>query len=59
MSQLSRRTFVKQASTGGLILGMTAKSYRSTFSAEPPSERVRVGMIGVGNQGGPKNNMKY
>ncbi|MGB7344153.1 MAG: Gfo/Idh/MocA family oxidoreductase, partial [Pirellulaceae bacterium] len=27
--------------------------------AEAPSERVRVGMIGVGNQGGPKNNLKY
>ena len=29
------------------------------FAAEPPSERVRVGMIGVGNQGGPRNNTKY
>jgi predicted dehydrogenase len=44
---------------GGLILGMSAKSYRSVFAAQPPSERVRVGLIGVGNQGGPKNNMKY
>ena len=59
MSTLSRRNFVKSATTGGLILGMSAKSYRSTFGAEPPSERVRVGMIGVGNQGGPKNNMRY
>lgn len=59
MSQLSRRSFVKQTSLGGLILGMSAKSYRSVFAAEPPSERVRVGLIGVGNQGGPKNNMKY
>ncbi len=59
MSQITRRSFVKKTSVGGLILGMSAKSYRSTFSAEPPSERVRVGMIGVGNQGGPKNNMKY
>lgn len=59
MSKLSRRSFVKSTSLGGLILGMSAKSYRSTFAADPPSERVRVGMIGVGNQGGPKNNMKY
>ncbi len=59
MSQLSRRSFVKQTSLGGLILGMSAKSYRSVFAAQPPSERVRVGLIGVGNQGGPKNNMKY
>ncbi len=59
MSQLSRRSFLKKSSVGGLILGMSARSYRSTFGAEPPSERVRIGMIGVGNQGGPKNNMKY
>lgn len=59
MSKLSRRSFVKQTSLGGLILGMSAKSYRSVFAAQPPSERVRVGLIGVGNQGGPKNNMKY
>ncbi len=38
---------------------MSPRSYRSVFAAESPSERVRVGMIGVGNQGGPKNNMKY
>ncbi len=59
MSQLSRRSFVRRTSLGGLILGMSAKSYRSVFAAQPPSERVRVGLIGVGNQGGPKNNMKY
>ncbi|TWT93270.1 Inositol 2-dehydrogenase [Stieleria varia] len=40
-------------------MGISAKSYRDTFAAESPSERVRVGMIGVGNQGGPRNNMKY
>jgi len=44
---------------GGAILGLSARSYRSIFAAEPPSERVRVGMIGVGNQGGPQNNSKY
>jgi predicted dehydrogenase len=43
----------------GAILGLPAISYRAAFAAEAPSERVRVGMIGVGNQGGPKNNMKY
>jgi predicted dehydrogenase len=59
MSRLSRRSFAKRISLGGLILGMSPKSYRSTFGAESPSERVRIGMIGVGNQGGPKNNMKY
>ncbi len=55
----SRRSFLKESALGGVIAGLSAKSYRATFAAEPPSERVRVGMIGVGNQGGPKNNMKY
>jgi len=59
MSQLSRRNFLKKSVYGGLFMGLTAKSYRSTFAAVPPSERVRIGMIGVGNQGGPRNNMKY
>ncbi|MBS0210183.1 MAG: Gfo/Idh/MocA family oxidoreductase [Planctomycetes bacterium] len=59
MSKQSRRSFLKHSALGGVILGLSAKSYRSTFAAEAPSERVRVGMIGVGNQGGPKNNMKY
>jgi predicted dehydrogenase len=55
----SRRSFLKNSALGGVILGMSASSYRSTFADDAPSERVRVGMIGVGNQGGPKNNMKY
>jgi len=59
MKQPSRRSFLKNSALGGAILGLSACSYRSIFAAEPPSERVRVGMIGVGNQGGPKNNMKY
>lgn len=59
MSHLSRRHFLKKSVFGGLFMGLSAKSYRSTFAAVPPSERVRIGMIGVGNQGGPRNNMKY
>ena len=59
MSQLTRRSFLHKSAVGGLFMGITAKSYRATFGAEAPSERVRVGMIGVGNQGGPRNNMKY
>ena len=59
MSQLSRRSFLKKSAIGGLFMGISAKSHRATFGAEAPSERVRVGMIGVGNQGGPRNNMKY
>ena len=55
----TRRTFLKNTFVAGLFTGISAKSYRATFAAEAPSERVRVGMIGVGNQGGPRNNMKY
>jgi predicted dehydrogenase len=51
---LSRRTFLKTTA-----LTLPAISYRAVTAAEPPSERVRTAMIGVGNQGGPKNNMKY
>jgi predicted dehydrogenase len=55
-----RRAFLKNTAIGGALLGLSAKSHRSLFAAmQPPSERVRIGMIGVGNQGGPKNNMKY
>lgn len=59
MARQTRRSFLQESALGGVILGMTAASYRATFAEESPSERVRVGMIGVGNQGGPKNNMKY
>ena len=59
MSQLTRRSFLQNSFAGGLWMGISAKSYRATFAAEAPSERVRVGMIGVGNQGGPRNNLKY
>jgi predicted dehydrogenase len=59
MSRSTRRSFLKKSAIGGLFMGISAKSYRATFAAEAPSERVRVGMIGVGNQGGPKNNLKY
>ncbi len=59
MSQLSRRSFLKTSAVSGLFMGISARSHRATFGAVPPSERVRVGMIGVGNQGGPRNNMKY
>ena len=59
MPKSSRRTFIKTSFAAGLFTGISAKSYRATFGAEAPSERVRVGMIGVGNQGGPRNNMNY
>src|SRR4051812_44764154 len=59
MPRLSRRSFLKRSALGGAVLGLPATSYRAAFAAQPPSERVRVAMIGVSNQGGPKNNMKY
>jgi predicted dehydrogenase len=55
----SRRSFLRETVLGGTILGLSPRTHRALFAAEPPSERVRIGMIGVGNQGGPKNNMKY
>lgn len=59
MRKQTRRSFLKETAVGGALLGLSAKKHRSIFGAASPSERVRVGMIGVGNQGGPKNNMKY
>lgn len=59
MPQQSRRSFLQKSVAGSVLMGMSAKAHRSVFAAQPPSERVRVGMIGVGNQGGPRNNMKY
>ena len=57
MTRSSRRDFL--AASAGL-LSIPAGIYRnSLLAADVPSERVRVGMIGVGNQGGPSNNLKY
>jgi predicted dehydrogenase len=54
--ELSRRTFLE----AGLLAALPTSVYRNAFAAdEPPSERVRTAMIGVGNQGGPKNNLLY
>jgi predicted dehydrogenase len=49
----------RQALAAGAILTLPAATYRRAFAGRPPSERVRVAMIGVGNQGGPANNLKY
>jgi predicted dehydrogenase len=59
MSRHSRRDFLRTGLAGGALLSLPAATYRSALLAdEPPSERVRLGSIGVGNQGGPKNNLK-
>lgn len=56
---MTTRPTRRQALATGAILTLPALTYRRAFAADPPSERVRVGMIGVGNQGGPSNNLKY
>jgi predicted dehydrogenase len=56
---MTRPVTRRQALAAGAILTLPAATYRRAFAADPPSERVRVGMIGVGNQGGPSNNLKY
>jgi len=55
----SRRDFLRTGVAGGALLTLPAAVYRGAFAADPPSERVRLGFIGVGNQGGPKNNLKH
>ena len=50
-----RRSFLQ---VSGAFLALPAVTYKSALGAEqPPSEKVRVASIGVGNQGGPKNNL--
>ena len=59
MPGISRRTFLRSGVAGGAFLGLPAGAYRAALLAqEKPSERVRVGSIGVGNQGGEKNNLR-
>src|SRR5687767_8994129 len=55
----SRRDFLRTGVAGGALLTLPAAVYRGAFAADPPSERIRLGFIGVGNQGGPKNNLKH
>ncbi|MGL6073937.1 MAG: Gfo/Idh/MocA family oxidoreductase [Fimbriiglobus sp.] len=51
-TSLSRRGFLSTSLAGGAILALPAQVYRSAFAAEDkPSERVRLGFIGVGGQG--------
>jgi predicted dehydrogenase len=48
----SRRDFLRT----GALLTLPAAVYRGAFAADPPSERIRLGFIGVGNQG--KSNLR-
>jgi predicted dehydrogenase len=52
MSRITRRGFLRSGVAGGALLGLPAGVYRSALLAqEKPSDRVRVGCIGVGGQG--------
>jgi predicted dehydrogenase len=52
----NRRGFLQSGLAAGAFLGLPAATYRAAFAAdEKPSEKVRIGIIGVGGQG--KGNM--
>lgn len=56
-SPVSRRSFLRAGAAGGALLSLPAGLYRSALlAADAPSDRVRLGFIGLGNQGLP--NMK-
>jgi predicted dehydrogenase len=47
----TRRTFLKQAAAGAAALGLPAIVPSSVFGANAPSNRILLGMIGVGTRG--------
>ncbi|MGK2932689.1 MAG: Gfo/Idh/MocA family protein [Solirubrobacterales bacterium] len=48
----TRRQFLGESLVAGAILTLPASIYRTAFAAdEKPSEKIRIGMIGVGAQG--------
>jgi predicted dehydrogenase len=60
---LSRRAFLRTAaasvSVGGITYFLPPFPQARGADTPPPSERIRTAAIGVGNQGGPKNNLKF
>jgi hypothetical protein len=55
----TRRGFLSSGPPAGAFLALPAAVYRSALGGdEPPSERVHLGFIGVGNQSGRKNNLR-
>ncbi|MBN9121721.1 MAG: Gfo/Idh/MocA family oxidoreductase [Planctomycetes bacterium] len=57
MSRATRRTFLRSAAAGGTFLALPAVTYRAALLAEDkPSETIRIGCVGVGNQGKPDMN---
>lgn len=57
-SPASRRDFLRTGLAGGAFLALPAATYRAAFAADEsaPSNRIRIGSIGVGKQG--TGNMK-
>ena len=57
MARVTRRSFLKSTAAGGTFLGLSAATYRAAVLAQDkPSESVRIGCVGVGNQGKPNMN---
>ncbi len=50
----TRRTFLQTSAASAALMALPASVYRAAFGAdaEKPSERVRIGSIGVGGMGG-------
>ncbi|MBA4062511.1 MAG: dehydrogenase [Isosphaera sp.] len=52
MSRLSRRQFLHTTAAGGALLALPASTYRAAVLAQDkPSDRIRIGCVGVGGQG--------
>jgi len=48
----TRRDFLRTGLAGGAFLALPASTYQAAFAADvPPSEKIRLASIGVGNQG--------
>jgi len=60
---LSRRAFLRTAAASVSVGGITyfLPPFPQTRGSDTPTlfERIRTAAIGVGNQGGPKNNLKF
>lgn len=48
--KLTRRQILKAAGTTGAALGFPAIVPTTVFDAGPPSNRIKIGMIGTGRQ---------
>ncbi|MCI0700925.1 MAG: Gfo/Idh/MocA family oxidoreductase [Planctomycetia bacterium] len=57
MPRMTRRKFFRTSAASGAFLALPAVTYRAALLAQDkPNETVRVGCIGVGNQGKPNMN---